>query len=57
MATLFIVLDPAPLAGARLNADDLVELFRISRHVQVENNDSIYRAYPLLSSPFGRFPS
>jgi hypothetical protein len=57
MATLFIVLDPAPLAGARLNADDLVELFRISRHVQVENNDSIHRAYPLLSSSFGRFPS
>jgi hypothetical protein len=32
MATLFIVLDPAPLAGARLNQEKLVELFQIYRH-------------------------
>jgi hypothetical protein len=32
MATLFIVLDPVRLAGARLNADAIVEIFRISRY-------------------------
>jgi hypothetical protein len=48
MATLSICVDPAPPAGARLNADNLVELFRISGTQHKENHDFIYRAYSLL---------
>jgi hypothetical protein len=57
MATLFIVLDPAPVTGARLKADNLVEFFRISGTAKIENHDFIYWAYSLLRFSSGRtFP-